>query len=67
MPRTTTDLAEIASINLHYAQAEITSLGDTESILRALDHIRQAEACLRLAIADYDIPQDEAEAAIEAA
>jgi hypothetical protein len=67
MPRTTTDLAEFASINLHYAQAEITSLGDVESILRALDHIRQAEAWLRLVIADYELPQDEVEAEIEAA
>jgi hypothetical protein len=63
MSRVTADLADLASINLHYAQAEITSIGDRESIMRALDHIRQAEACLRIVMVEYDVPPDEAEAA----
>jgi hypothetical protein len=67
MPRTSTDLAEFASINLHYAQAEITEIGDRESILRALDHIRQAETCLKIVMAEYEFPADEAGAEAEAA
>lgn len=58
MARATKELAEFASINLHYAQAEITAIGDRESVLRALDHIRQAEACLMIVLAEYDIPPD---------
>jgi hypothetical protein len=61
MSRSATDLAEVASINLHYAQAEIAIIDDTASILRALDHIRQAQACLRVMAAEYDAPASEAE------
>ncbi len=67
MTRATSELAELASINLHFAQAEITSIGDQDSLLRALDHIRQAEACLRISLAEYDAPPDEAGAETEAA
>jgi hypothetical protein len=48
MSRTKTDIAELATANLHYALAELTSIGDAESVLRALDHIRQAQACLEI-------------------
>ena len=62
--RATNDLTEFATVNLHYALAELVSLGDKDSISRALDHIRQAQGCLQIVMAEYDdIPEDEAEAA----
>lgn len=61
MSRTTRGLAEVASINLNFAQAEIAAFGDRESIARALDHVRQAEACLKIIAAECDVPSDEAE------
>ena len=65
MPRTATDLTEFANVHLHYALAEITSIGDWASIKRALDHIRQAEGCLRVVLAESTcfrtIPEPEPE------
>ena len=61
-------LAGMASINLHFAQAEITTIGDRNSVLRALDHIRQALACLEIVAAECEPPQpDVSEAGIQAA
>ncbi|MBB4200963.1 hypothetical protein CCR94_10540 [Rhodoblastus sphagnicola] len=56
-----TSLTAFATINLHYAMAEIATIADRDSIMRALDHIRQAEGCLRVVMAEYDIPTDDAE------
>jgi hypothetical protein len=49
-------MLQLASIDLHYAQAEITKIGTRESILRSLEHVRQAEACLIIAMASFDTP-----------
>ena len=65
MTRTSTDLTNFATINLHYAVAEITSIGDRESVLRALEHIRQAERCLQVVIAEFGPLPDDAEPAAE--
>jgi len=62
MSRATTDLAELATINLHFALAELTTHGDQDSALRALDHIRQALACMEIVAAERRTPPDEAEA-----
>ena len=56
-------LAELASINLHFAQAEITTLGDREAVARALEHVRQAEYCLSIVLAECDDGPREEEAA----
>jgi hypothetical protein len=53
------ELAELASVNLHFAQAEVAMGGDRESIARALDHIRQAKACLKIMAAELNVPSDE--------
>jgi len=63
----TENLADLASINLHYAQAEITSVRDHKAVVRALDHIRQAQACLEILEAEYHMPPDGAEEEVEAA
>jgi hypothetical protein len=63
MNAATDELAALASINLAFAQAKIAMAGDRESILRALDHIRQAKACLKISLTELDIPPDEAEEA----
>jgi hypothetical protein len=47
-------MVQLASIDLHYAQAEISTIGDREAILRSLDHLRQAEAFLMSALAAFD-------------
>jgi hypothetical protein len=52
-------IVELAAINLYYAQAEISTIGDRESIVRSLDHLRQAQAFLVIAVAAYDaLPTD---------
>lgn len=61
MSRMASALAEQAAINLNFAQAEIAVGGDRELIARALDHLRQAEACLKIVAAELDVPPDEAE------
>jgi len=43
-------LKEIAAINLRYALAEVSAEGDRPAILRALDHLREAEAFLQIAL-----------------
>jgi hypothetical protein len=56
-------MVERASIDLHFAQAEITRLGSRDSLLRALDHVRQAEASLMVATKEWDAaPEKEAKA-----
>lgn len=57
------ELAELASINLAFAQAEIATIGDRESILRALDHIGQAKASLRILAKDLEVSDDAEEEA----
>ena len=54
MPYTPADLAEIAAINLHFAQAEVYLLEDRGSIARALEHIRLAEHALSILLAEYE-------------
>ena len=61
MTFTAIDLAELSTINLHFAFAELTTIGDRESILRALDHIRQAQAWMDIAVAENRTPPAEAE------
>ena len=56
-------LAEMASINLQFALVEITSIGDPDSVLRALDHIRQAQCLLTIVAAEHETLPDDAEAA----
>ncbi len=60
MKRATNELAELASINLAYAQAEVAIIGDRKSILRALEHTVQAKAYLQILAAELDTPADEA-------
>lgn len=67
MSRNASDLAEFATVNLHYALAELTSIGDDQSIARALDHIRQAGDCLQTVMAECGIAPIEREAEVEAA
>jgi hypothetical protein len=55
-----TAITEFATVNLHYALAELTSIGDRESVLRAIDHIRQAQACLEIVAVEYETPPDTA-------
>jgi hypothetical protein len=50
MSQTSSGMLELAAIDLRYAQAEIRAIGDRDSILRSLDHIRQAEATLIVAL-----------------
>lgn len=50
----TSDLREMVSINLSFAQAEVEMACDRESVARALDHVRQAEAYLRILAAELD-------------
>jgi hypothetical protein len=59
MASVASQFAEIASTNLQIATAEITATGDPETILWALDQIRQADACLKLVMAECDRPSDE--------
>jgi hypothetical protein len=49
------ELAGIASIHLQIAKDEIIATSDPETISWALDQFRQAEALLRLLMADCDI------------
>jgi hypothetical protein len=60
------ELAENALVNLHVAKDEIIATGDPDSILWALDQIRQAEAWLRMVMMEFDAPSDEAGASPEA-
>jgi len=53
----------MASINLQFALVEITSIGDPDSVLRALDHIRQAQCLLTIVAAEHETLPDDAEAA----
>lgn len=67
MARVTSDSVEIVSINLQIAKAELLETGDPETILWALDQLRQADACLRAVIAEHDIAPDEASSDPESA
>jgi hypothetical protein len=40
MSLTATGMVELAAFNVYYAQAEISTIGDREAILRSLDHLR---------------------------
>jgi hypothetical protein len=60
------EIAETASINLKIAKYEIIATGDPEAILWALDQFRQAEAWLRLIMADYDLSSGQVSAESEA-
>ncbi len=55
-------IKEMASINLFYAQAEINVCADRESVARALAHLQQAEAILKIAMSELDAPDDASEA-----
>ncbi len=57
------DLADFATINLLFAQAEIAMGGEAEAIARALDHIQQAQHCLKILEAELKATEDEADAA----
>ena len=67
MTRVTSELSEIAAIHLRYALAEIMTNRDDDSLFRALDHIGQADECLRVLMAECDIAPNEPEAKTEAA
>jgi hypothetical protein len=63
MSLTVMGMVRMALVDLHYAQAEIGTISDRDSILRSLDHIRQAEAFLMIAMAARDAtltPHDDA-------
>ncbi|PPQ31184.1 hypothetical protein CCR94_09910 [Rhodoblastus sphagnicola] len=45
-------MKEIAAINLRYALAEVSTHGDKDAIRRALDHVREAESFLQIALMD---------------
>ncbi len=60
---TTTNLKEIASINLSFAQAEIGMCDDSESISRAINHVQQALACLSILAPEFSAPDDASEEA----
>jgi len=60
------EMAGTASINLQIARYEIIATGDPEAILWALDQFRQAEAWLRLIMADCDLSSDQVSAESEA-
>jgi hypothetical protein len=60
-------MAGTASINLQIAKYEIIATGDPEAILWALDQFRQAEAWLRLIMADCDLSSGQIGAESDAA
>ncbi len=61
MKGTANELAELASINLAFSQAEIAMIGDRESVLRALNHVHQAKACLKILAEELRVPANEPE------
>jgi hypothetical protein len=58
MPLRTSDLAQLAAINLHFALAEVTSVEDREAIARVLDHVRQAEHAVSILLAECEDGED---------
>jgi len=58
MASVTSELAVIASISVQIATTKIMATGDPETILWALDQIRQADACLKLVMGEYDGQSD---------
>lgn len=60
MARVTSNLAAIALKTLHIAESEVLATGDPETLLWALDQIHQADAWLKMVMAEHDAPPDEA-------
>ena len=52
-------LKELASVNLHYAMADIETQDDRDSIAHALNHVQEVEACLRIILNEMNGAEDD--------
>lgn len=62
-----TKLAEIALINLYFAEADLIAAGDSpEQREQIRKHIREAEVCLKIIAPDFDGPSESDDAEVAA-